>query len=140
MTQFNFYYPISVRYADLDPQGHVNNAKYLTYIEQARIAYIQSLELWDGNSFLDVGIILADARVTFRAPILLGDDVRAGVRVSRLGKKSMEMVYVIEDARTRRKMADAATILVTYDYRAGKTIPVPENWRATISAFEALTE
>ena len=34
MTHFNFYHPVEVRYGDLDPQGHVNNAKFLTYFEQ----------------------------------------------------------------------------------------------------------
>jgi hypothetical protein len=61
MNEYNFYYPIEVRYGDLDPQGHVNNAKYLTYMEQARVAYIRRLGVWKGDSFLDIGIILADA-------------------------------------------------------------------------------
>ena len=72
MPTFCFYHPIEVRYGDLDPQGHVNNAKYMTYMEQARVAYIRHLGLWPGGSFLDLGIILADARITFRKPILFG--------------------------------------------------------------------
>ena len=44
MTDFQILPPIEVRYGDLDPQGHVNNAKHLTYFEQARIAYMIS---WD---------------------------------------------------------------------------------------------
>jgi hypothetical protein len=51
MNEFRFYHPIEVRYSDLDPQGHVNNAKFLTYLEQARIEYIGKLGLWDGSSF-----------------------------------------------------------------------------------------
>ena len=43
MSQFRFYHPIEVRYGDLDPQGHVNNAKHLTYFEQARISYMVEL-------------------------------------------------------------------------------------------------
>ena len=79
MTDFRFYHPIEVRYGDLDPQGHVNNAKYLTYLEQARIAYLRRLGLWESESFLDVGIILADVLVTFRKPILYHDPIRVGV-------------------------------------------------------------
>jgi acyl-CoA thioester hydrolase len=45
MPSFRFYHSIEVRFSDLDAQGHVNNANYLTYIEQARIAYIQKLGL-----------------------------------------------------------------------------------------------
>ena len=50
MTHFNFYHPVEVRYGDLDPQGHVNNAKHLTYFEQARIAYMVELGLTPGSA------------------------------------------------------------------------------------------
>ena len=43
MSQFSFYHPVEVRYGDIDPQGHVNNAKHLTYFEQARVACMKSL-------------------------------------------------------------------------------------------------
>ena len=72
MPEIKFYHPIEVRYADLDPQGHVNNAKYLTYIEQARTQYIRRLGLWPGGSFMDFGVILADVQMTFKSPITFG--------------------------------------------------------------------
>jgi acyl-CoA thioester hydrolase len=139
VSSFHFHHPIEVRYSDLDPQGHVNNASYLTYFEQARIAYILQLGLWDGRSFLDIGIVLAEARVTFRAPVLYGQDVRVGVRVPRLGNKSLTMEYLLEDAACGQELASGATVLVTYDYRSGATIPLPDSWRTTIAAFESLT-
>lgn len=138
MTQFKFFHPIEVRYGDLDPQGHVNNAKTVTYLEQARIQYIKHLNLWKGGSFLDIGIILAEIRVTYVAPIHFGQSVRVGVRVVRLGNKSFEMAYRVEDADNHVELANATTIQVAYDYRQQKSIPIPDEWRKTISAFEGL--
>ena len=138
MSEFRFFYPIEVRYGDLDPQGHVNNASYLTYLEQARIAYIRHLGLWTTNSFLEIGIILADAKLTFRAPILFGQPVRVGVRVSRLGNKSLEMKYRLEDSKTGAELALGSTVSVAYDYHAKATIPVPDHWRETITKYEQL--
>jgi acyl-CoA thioester hydrolase len=138
MSSFFFYHPIEVRYGDLDPQGHVNNASYLTYFEQARIAYIHSLGLWDGHSFLDIGIILADAHITFNAPVQFGQAVRVGVRVSRLGNKSLTMEYRLEDSQTSQELALGATVLVTYDYPTGQTISIPSSWREAITAYEGL--
>ncbi len=138
MSEFRFYQPIEVRYGDLDPQGHVNNARYLTYLEQARIGYIKHLGLWQGGSFLDIGIILADSHITFRAPILFDQQVRVGVRVTRLGNKSLTMEYAIEEAQKCLELASASTVLVAYDYRSGTTIPIPENWRREMIAFEKL--
>ena len=138
MPVFHFYYPIEVRYGDLDPQGHLNNAKYLTFIEQARINYIKHLGLWDGGSFLNIGIILADVHLTFRSPIHFGQPVRVGVRVSRLGNKSLSMEYRLEDASDGQELARGSTVSVAYDYHHRKPIPLPENWRKTIAAFESL--
>ena len=136
MVGYAFFHPIEVRYGDLDPQGHVNNAKYLTYLEQARVAYMKTLGLWDGKSFLEVGFILADAHLTFRAPIYLGQQIRVGVRTSHFGNKSLTMEYCIEDVQEGRLLANGSTVLVAYDYRLAQTRPIPADWRATITQFE----
>ena len=136
--EFRFYHPIEVRYGDLDPQGHLNNARYLTYMEQARIQYIKHLGLWKGESFLDVGVILADIHITFRAPVRFGQAVRVGVRVARLGGKSMEMVQVIEDSESGQELATGTAVLVAYDYHSSRSIPIMDEWRQIISDFEKL--
>ena len=139
MPDFRFFHPIEVRYGDLDPQGHVNNACYLTYMEQARIAYIQTLGLWPGGTFLDIGIILAEAQVVFNSPILYGQKLRVGVRVSRLGNKSLTMDYLLEDAENGKRLASGSSILVTFDYRDARSLPIPEDWRKAIESFEAFS-
>lgn len=138
MAAFRFYHPIEVRYGDLDPQAHLNNARYLTFFEQARVEYVRQLGLWDGKSFVDIGIILADIHISFLAPVLFGQSVRVGVRTSRLGNKSMTMEYLLEDSGDGRELATGETVLVTFDYRLGESIPLPENWRHAIAAFEGL--
>lgn len=138
MGAFRFYHSMEVRYGDLDPQGHLNNAKYLTYIEQARIAYMQHLGLWTGGSFLDIGIILAEARLTFKAPIHWGQPIRVGVRIDRLGNKSFDVFYTIEDAQSNNQHANGMTVQVAYDYHTGKTVPIPDDWREIITKFEGL--
>lgn len=85
---------------------------------------------------MDIGIILADAHLTFREPVLFGQPVQVGVRVSRLGNKSLQMEYRLEDVQTGQELANGSTILVAYDYHSSQTIPVPQEWRRTIAAFE----
>jgi len=138
MSKFNYYHPIEVRYGDLDPQGHVNHAKHLTYIEQARINYVRSLDLWSGGSFLDIGFILADAHIVYKQPILFGTSLHVGVSVTRLGNKSLSMEYAIENGASETVFATAETIQVAYDYHSQMTIPIPERWRNIITNFEGL--
>ena len=136
----HFYHPIEVRYGDLDPQGHVNNAKHLTYFEQARIAYLVELGLFTKDqSFMEIGVILADVHITYLAPIYYGEPVKVGVHVIKLGTKSMTWAQNIVDIKTGKELAKGEVIIVTYDYEQGKAINIPHEWREKIIKFESIS-
>jgi acyl-CoA thioester hydrolase len=136
MSEFKFYQPISVRYGDLDPQWHVNNSRFLTYMEQARFAYLVHVGLWDGADFLNLGLIVADAHVAFAAPIFLLQKVRVGARVGRIGNKSLVFEHVIEEEDTGKVLGSGEMVMVAYDYHTHHSIPVSAEWRAKINLFE----
>lgn len=139
MSDFRFYHPVEVRYGDLDPQGHVNNAKHLTYFEQARIAYMIELGLFTKDqSFMEIGVILADVHITYLEPVYFGQNIKVGVRAAKLGNKSMTWEQNIVDADTGKMLARGEVVMVTYDYRAAQTIAVPHEWREKIGQFEGL--
>ncbi len=136
MPEFRFFHPIEVRYADIDAQRHVNNVAYFTYMEQARAAYLVHLGLWDGAAFDEIGIILVEASCIYKAPIAFGQRVQVGVHTAKIGTKSFEMLYSIQDADGAREMAVGRTVLVAFDYARRTSIPVPETWRKTILRYE----
>jgi acyl-CoA thioester hydrolase len=139
MSQFRFYHPVEVRYGDLDPQGHVNNAKHLTFFEQARIQYMIELGLFTKDqSFMKIGVILADVHITYFEPVYFGQNIKVGVHAAKLGMKSMTWEQNIVDAETGKELAKGEVVIVTYDYKEGKTIPIPQKWRETITEFESL--
>lgn len=139
MSDYRFYHPIEVRYGDLDPQGHVNNAKHLTYFEQARIHYLIELGLFTKDqSFMQIGVIVADIHITYLEPIYFGQKIKVGVHAAKLGSKSMTWEQNAIDVDTGRELARGEVIIVTYDYKDEKTIPVPQEWRERITAFEGL--
>src|SRR5262245_54692592 len=139
MSQFSFYNPIEVRYGELDPQGHVNNAKHLTYFEQARISYLIELGLFTKDqSFMEIGVILADIHITYLQPIYFGENIKVGVHITKLGTKSMTWEQNIMDVESGKEIAKGEVIMVTYDYREEKTIPIPQEWREKIIEFEGL--
>lgn len=133
--------PMEVRFADLDVLGHLNNAKYATYIEQARIQYVIDVcgfqGLWN-----ELGMILARIEIDFKAPILYGDSVKIYTRCVRLGGKSFDLDYQI--TRQSPAMPEPAvaatsrTVLVAFDYTTQQTIPVPEAWRTAMSQYDRL--
>ena len=139
MIDYKFFHPVEVRYGDLDPQGHVNNAKHLTFFEQARIAYMIELGLFTKDqSFMEIGVILADIHITYLAPIYFSEHIKVGVHPLKLGNKSMTWAQNIVDVKTGKELARGEVVMVTYDYREGKTINVPREWREKIKTFEGL--
>jgi acyl-CoA thioester hydrolase len=140
MPQYRFYHPVEVRYGDLDPQGHVNNAKHLTYFEQARIQYMIELGLFTKDqSFMEIGVILADIHIAYFEPIYFGQNIKVGVHAAKFGNKSMTWEQNIVDADTGRELARGEVVIVTYDYEQKKTIFIPQEWRDKITEFERLT-
>jgi acyl-CoA thioester hydrolase len=71
--------------------------------------------------------------------VQFGQRVHVGVRVTRLGNKSLTMEYSLVDMDTRQEMASGSTALVAYDYHTAKSIPIPDVWRRVISDFEQLS-
>jgi acyl-CoA thioester hydrolase len=136
MTTFRFVHPIEIRYADLDPQRHVNNVAVFAYLESARARYLQHLGLWDGVDFDSIGIILAEASCRYLAPIVYGQPIEVALAVTRLGTKSLTLDYSVRDSPSGAELATARTVLVAYDYLRGESIVIPAEWRKAIEAFE----
>ncbi|MGQ9529006.1 MAG: acyl-CoA thioesterase [Chloroflexus sp.] len=133
LAEYPFHYRIEVRFRDLDALGHVNNAVYATYFESARIAYYQRLV---GGSLNRLGIILAELTISYKAPAHFGDELLVGVRVSRIGGKSFTMDYAIARVGDGALIATGQSVLVAYDYAAGRSVPVSDEFRARVAELQ----
>jgi len=136
MSKFRFHYPITVRYGDLDPQWHVNNSKFLTYIETARLHYLLEMGLFDGTSFDKLPFIVGDVHIRYFIPILPTDKVLVSMGITRIGTKSVVMEYEVTSGDGSRVFAAAETIMVAYDYHLKSSVPVSAELRKTISDYE----
>ena len=110
-----------VRFRDCDAMGHVNNAVYSTYLEQARIAILGGLEPY----------ILARVEIDFRAELCAGEHVEVRSRCSHVGRKSFELEHQLWAGD--RLVADAKSVLVGYDYEAGASVPLTDNQRRRLA-------
>ena len=140
---FAHRHPVEVRLSDTDAMGHVNNARYLTYVEIARVAYYEDVTgkpLPIGTHGAEEGMILAEIRMTYRSPAFYGETLTVETRVERIGRSSFGMVHRITAPESRygpaRLIAVADSTLVSYDYPEERPIPVPDAWRAAMSAYE----
>lgn len=120
---------------DLDSFGHVNNAVYLTFIENARIEYLKAVV---GAVRRDeIRNIMAAVKIDFRAEVAYEDSLEIGVRCTRLGTKSFQLQYRMMRG-DGEVAADAETTQVMFDFDRGVAIEVPEDWRGAIAAHDGL--
>jgi acyl-CoA thioester hydrolase len=133
---FTYYHPITVRFADLDPQEHVNNAVYLTYLESARLGYYERVGIWGREAGIKTGMVVAHIDIDYLAPIFFGQAIQVGVKLARLGLKSFTLAFVIESVPGKVPLARGTSVMVAYDSTAAQSIPVPPDWREKLLYFE----
>lgn len=133
---YRHHTPMTVRYGDMDTLGHVNNATYLTYFEQARVGYFNELALWDGQPS-ELGLIVAKITVEYKLPLSMHDGVvDVWTRIARLGTKSFTMTHQIIRASDQAVAATGEIVVVVFDYVNNATAPLPDDWRQRIIAYE----
>ncbi|SDK19787.1 acyl-CoA thioesterase [Natronorubrum texcoconense] len=118
---------IDVRLRDLDFMGHVNNAIYATFLEEAREAYFEDVI---GVSLTDVGTVIASLTIDYIRPIESDAEVTVAVGVAELGSSSLTMAYEIR--ADDEPAATARTVQVLVDRETGQSESIPGEWRNRI--------
>ena len=111
----------ALRFADMDALGHVNNAAYFTFMEQARLE-------WLGKHAPDaykngIGPVIANASCTYRIPLVYPKDVEVRMYLGAPGRSSIDSHYEIVADGTI--YADGAAKIVWVDLTTGKSTPLP---------------
>lgn len=122
-----FRMPIDLRWRDLDAFNHVNNANFMTYVEETRIRWFESA----GDDWLSNGRIplLASVQMNYRLPIPYPARVFVELVTERVGNTSLTLGHRIvgEDARL---YADGHSVLVWIELASGRPVPLPDAVRA----------
>lgn len=134
MEGFACVIDVTVRFRDCDPLGHVNNAVYFTYLEEARFAWFRAV--FGEGGFQSHSIILGEATCTYRAAAKPGDRLRIGIRVARIGRASFDHQYRIEAADDARLLAEAKTTGVGFDYEKNASRELGSAFRAAIEKHQ----
>jgi acyl-CoA thioester hydrolase len=134
MPTFRFRHQLYARFSDCDLFGHVNNAVYFTYMEEARVAYWRELTGDFPHDRLP-GLILARAECDFVRPARPGERIDVWIGTTKIGRTSVAIDYEMLDERGDA-VAKGKTVMVTYDYSSSKPVPVPDWARTRIEEYE----
>ena len=119
-----FRMPLSVRWRDLDAFNHVNNSNFLTYLEEARIRWFDSLdEPWVTE---ESAPLLAAVQVNYRMPIPYPAELVVELHRQRLGNTSVTIGHRITSAGGDTLYADGHVVMVWVERASGRPTPLPD--------------
>ena len=138
ITRFRFKASIQVRHYEIDWQGIVHNAVYLTYFETGRVSYLQHLGVpVDPDAIRKQSrIVVARNEIDYVSPARFGDVLDLFTRISFVRNSSFGFEGVLEEQRSKRRIAEAVSILVWLDERTGKPSSVDDWFRSAVSEYE----
>jgi acyl-CoA thioester hydrolase len=110
--------PIHVRWRDLDAYNHVNNATFLTYLEEARLVWLAGIAgEWKSASF---------SQVNYREPIAWPAELVVDLVCAKLGHRSLTLTHRITSADGQHVHSDASVVMVWVDPATGRPVAVPD--------------
>src|SRR5258707_9119433 len=130
---FAYRHRLGVRFRDCDAMGHVNHAVYFTYFEQGRLTFWREVT---GAPSPHTRVIIARAECDYRAPAHFGDELEVRIRIGEIGPSSFTLIYDIVQADGDRLVASGKTVMVSYDYTAGSSTPLPDATRALLQQLK----
>lgn len=141
---------LEIRYQDLDPYGHVNNAVYLQFFESLRFAYWRALAEVVGVSEFEAGgiipggrYVIAETTVRYRAELLFGDELHGAASIRSVGNRSFVMDYELRKGPSfagGSPVADGSAVHVFYDMRSGRSRPRPGWFLPAVAELEGRPE
>ncbi len=120
-----FSLPIDVRWREMDALGHVNNAQYLSYVEEARVQWFASLQA-DWQTPGQSAPIVAAIHVDFRKPAVWPEPLTVHLLASQRGGKSVTIGHrIVSRSNPETVYAEGYTVMVWVD-ASGRAGPLPD--------------
>lgn len=135
MGDFPFTVTLPILWGDMDSLGHVNNARYFTWFESARLALFEGVGM-ETTGTPSAGPILASTRCDFLRPLEWPGEVVVGTGISHIGTKSFTMLYELARADALDRVAARGEgVVVMVDYRRGATVPLSDELREKLEGL-----
>ena len=126
ITDYPQHYEFKTRWKDIDSFGHVNNAVFLTYIEDARIMYFKRWNVTEKKRSL----IVASIKIDYLRQIEHPSDLIVGQKISRIGNSSFDIQSAIFLNNDPKPAANSVVSCVCFDYEQNKSVPVYDEIKA----------
>lgn len=125
-TLFPYWNKIPIRFRDLDPLNHVNNAIFSTYYEEARINFIQQVPGFAGQLQKGYSFVLANIEIDFVRPAEYPGDLLIGSGIKELGNTGIRSFQAVYDDESKELISVAEAFGVWYSLERKRPARIPE--------------
>lgn len=138
LSPFRFSSPARIRFAETDCNGHMSHVTAVIYMEQARADFLNGLGLFSIEEMTKTGktFVLAKQAIDYQHQAYYYDDIDTYLRVSRIGRSSLEMDYVLHNRTRNNVTALAQSTIVYFDVQTQKSTSLPSDMPHLIDQFE----
>lgn len=126
---------IKVRGFHLDVYQHVNNARYLEFLEEARWDGLEHEEGFQWMTANNIAFVVVNININYRRPAVLGDRLTITSEMKQLNGKSGVLSQVITLAPEGQEVADALITFVCIDLKTQKALPIEGELREKLNAM-----
>ena len=137
-SDFRFFHPLRVRYSEVDGQGIVFNAHYLTFLDVAITEYFRHIGV-DYQRLAQEGtfdMALVKTTLEFKGPAMFDEEVEIGTRISHLGNTSYTVDFEIHKKGLENLVVLAQTVYVNYNPGKRSAERLPDFFRSLVETFE----
>ena len=120
----------------IDAFGHVNNARYLEFLEAARWDWLESYDAYRWFKQMDIAVVVVNININYRLPVYVGERLVIDSYLQHAGQKSGVLKQIITRQEDKQVVADAEVTFVFVNMKTGKAIPIEGEIR---DKFELLT-
>ena len=138
LIKFKHKATVTVRFNEVDMLNVCNNSVYLVYFDEARFKYIKEIGLMPEGGWFSDGRLFFIVRneINYFEHARFDDELNVYTRISIIKDSSLTFEHVVENAKTKRIIADGLGVLVHVDPKTRKSSPFPDMYYDIISKYE----
>jgi YbgC/YbaW family acyl-CoA thioester hydrolase len=138
LSKFNHKTTVTVRFNEVDMLGVCNNSVYLVFFDEARFKYIKEAGLMPEGGWFSDGRLFFMVRneINYFEHAYFDDDLNIYTRIAIIKDSSLTFEHVVENAKTKRIIADSSGVMVHVDPQTHKSAPFPDMYYDIIRKYE----
>lgn len=133
-AEFRFWWPVTVRWGDMDAMGHVNNIVYFQYLESARIGFVEAIG-WGGRSGSGgrQGPVVVSQTFNYRRQVFYPAELEVGVRCREVRSRSFVLEYGVFWKGNDELAGEGISVVVWLDYDSNRALEIPPDLRRALT-------